>query len=109
MARRTGTPMTESELTIHISKDYVVKNGKRRYVFIDVLSPRIHRLSHDMDNSTKLYARYNQILHRGLYNTKIFYGLRAVDIDMPQEEDRTVSVRLNIIIGEGKDEAKKNF
>jgi hypothetical protein len=109
MARKIGTPLTESELTIYIPDDCVLKKGKRRYVFIDVLSPKIHRLSYDMDNSTRLYMRYNQILHRGLYNTGIFYGLRAIDIDMPQEEDRTVSVRLNIIIGEGKDEAKKNF
>jgi hypothetical protein len=109
MARKIGTPLTESELTVHISKDCVIKNGKRRYVFTGVLSPRIYRLSYDMDNSTRLYTRYNQILHRGLYNTGIFYGLRAINIDMPQEEDRTVSVRLNIIIGEGKDEAKKNF
>jgi hypothetical protein len=109
MARKTGTPLTESELTIYISSDCVIKNGKHRYVFIDVLSPRIHRLSYDIDNSTRLYTRYNQILHRGLYNIKIFYGLRAIDIDMPQEEARTVSVRLNIITGEGKDEAKKNF
>jgi hypothetical protein len=109
MARKAGTPLTESELTIHISNDHVIKNGKHRYVFIDVLSPRIYRLSYGMDNSARLYTRYNQILHRGLYNTGIFYGLRAIDIDMPQEKSRAVSVRLNIIIGEGKDEAKKNF
>jgi hypothetical protein len=109
MARKIGTPLTESELTVHIPADCILKKGRHRYVFIDVLSPRIYKLSDDTDNSVKLYMRYNQILHRGLYNTKIFYGLRAIDIDAPQEEGRTVSVRLNIIIGEGKDESKKNF
>jgi hypothetical protein len=107
MARKTGTPLTESEVTVHIPSGCVVKNGKHRYVFTDVLSPRIHRLSYGTDSTARLYTRYSQILRRGLYNTKVFYGLRAIDIDMPQE-DHTVSVQLNIIIGEGKDEAKKN-
>jgi hypothetical protein len=109
MARRIGTPLTESELKIHITKDCVLRNGKHQYVFIDVLSPKIHQLSHDVDGTTKLYIRYSQILYRGMYNTRSFYGLRAVDIDMPQDEDRTISVRLKIIIGEGKDEAQRNF
>jgi hypothetical protein len=41
-----------------------------------------------------------------MYNTKVFYGLRAIDIDKPQK-DSAVSVELEIVVGEGKDEAEK--
>jgi hypothetical protein len=109
MGRKTGTPLTESELTVYVTEDCVLKSGKRRYVFTDVLSPKIHRLSMDTDGSTKLYIRYSQILHRGLYNTGVFYGLRAIDIDKPQGEERTISARLKVVIGEGENEVKKIF
>jgi hypothetical protein len=41
-----------------------------------------------------------------MYNTKVLYGLRAIDIDKPQR-DLAVSVELEIIVGEGKDEDEK--
>jgi hypothetical protein len=41
-----------------------------------------------------------------MYNTKAIYGLRAIDIDKPQK-DLAVSIELEIIVGEGKDEAEK--
>jgi hypothetical protein len=107
MARKIGTPLTESELIIHIAENCVLKDGKHRYVFIDILSPKIYRLSHEVDGSTKLYVRFSQILYRGLYNTEMFYGLRAINIDLPQKE-WLVSVRLKIVIGEGEDEAKES-
>jgi hypothetical protein len=109
MARTAGTPLTESELEIHVTKDCVLRDGKRRYVFIDVLSPKIHRLSRALDGTTRLYIRYSQILHREMYNIKMFYGLRAINIDMPQKEEHSISVRLKIVTGEGKDEVQKNF
>jgi hypothetical protein len=109
MARKAGTPLTESELTIHVTKDCVLTDGKRRYVFTDVLSPKIRRLSRNTDGTIRLYTRYSQILYRGVYNVKTFYGLRAIDIDKPQNKERAVSVLLKIITGEGKDEIQKNF
>jgi hypothetical protein len=106
MARKIGTPLTESEVTIHVDEECVLQANEHRYVFIDVLSPKIYRLS-DKYGLRKLYVRFNTILHRGLYNTRIFYGLRAVDIDRPQEK-QTVSVQLEIVVGKGKDTVRKN-
>jgi hypothetical protein len=38
-----------------------------------------------------------------MYNTRQFYGLRAIDIDRPQIENLPVSIELQIFVGEGKD------
>jgi hypothetical protein len=50
-----------------------------------------------------MYQRFLQSLSRELYNQRSLYGLRAIDIDQPQREDIAVSVRLEIVVGEGED------
>jgi hypothetical protein len=102
MARPVGSALTESVLRIHIPEDWVIPQGKKRYVFASLLSARIITLSKSVLKTAKLYDRYRSALQRNLYNTKEFYGLTIIDIDKPQ--DTTVSVKLEIVVGEGKDE-----
>jgi hypothetical protein len=91
---------------LFVPEAWVLKSAKRRYVFIDAAQPKIFALSNKAYGSNKLSARFSQLLHRGMYNTKEFYGLRAIDVDKPQK-DLAVSVELEIIIGEGNDENEK--
>jgi hypothetical protein len=105
MARPVGSILTESILRLHIPEDCVIRQGKKRYVFAEILSSNIYALSKKMGTTRKFYSRFHQSVHRDIYNTKIFYGLKAIDIDNPQ--DKPVSARLEIIVGEGKDEIIK--
>jgi hypothetical protein len=107
MSRPAGSPLTESVLKIHIPEEYVLKQGKKRYVFAVVLSSSVYALSKEVTKTNRFYARFHQAVHRDTYNTKIFYGLKAIDIDNPQ--DKPVSARLEIIVGKGKDEIIKVF
>jgi hypothetical protein len=60
-------------------------------------------LSQQRFQTLKLYQRYAKSLERELYNQRTLYGLRAIDIDQPQKEGIAVSVRLEIVVGEGED------
>jgi hypothetical protein len=106
MARPVGSPVTRHLIKLHIPETWVLKKGKVRYAFVEALSPRVFRATEGA-NDTNVYSRYKQILHRGIYNVTELYGLRAIDIDVPQESERSVSVQLEIIVGEGKDEVRK--
>jgi hypothetical protein len=105
MARPVGSALTESVLRIHIPEDWVIPQGKKRYVFASLLSTPITTLSKKVSKTTKFYHRYRVALQRNLYNFQIFYGLKAIDIDNPQ--DTVVSAQLEIIVGDGKDEIIK--
>jgi hypothetical protein len=107
MARTIGTPLTRTDVKLHIPEDCVMKQGRRRYVFVDVLSPKIRQLSFNVFGSKKLYESYHKILYRELYNMKAFYGLRAIDIDKPMLDGIDVSVQLEIIVGEGEDSCSR--
>jgi hypothetical protein len=103
MGRPFGTPLVKERVKLFVPKEWVVRQAKHRYVFVDVVQPRIIlALSKSAYGSNKLSARFSQSLHRGLYNVKELYGLRAIDIDKPQK-DLAVSVELEIVAGEGKD------
>jgi hypothetical protein len=91
---------------LFVPEAWVLKSEGRRYTFLDALQSKIFTLSNNAYNSNKLSARFSQLLHRNMYNTKVFYGLRAIDIDKPQG-DLAVSVELEIVVGEGKDENEK--
>jgi hypothetical protein len=103
MSRPAGTPLVKERVKLFVPEEWVLRYAKRRYVFIDVVQPKVYALSNTAYSSNKLSARFNQLLHRNRYNTKYIYGLRAIDIDKPQK-DFAVSVELEIVIGEGKDE-----
>jgi hypothetical protein len=107
MARPVGTPRVHERVKLFVPEAWVIKSGRYRYIFLDAIQPKISALSISVYNSNKLSARFSQLLHRGMYNTKSIYGLRAIDIDRPQR-NLAVSVELKIIIGEGKDESEKN-
>jgi hypothetical protein len=107
MARPVGTPLVNERVKLFVPETWVIKSDKRRYVFIDAAQPKIFTLSNSVYNSNKLSARFSQLLHRNMYNTKILYGLRAIDIDKPQK-NLAVSVELEIVVGEGKDEIEKS-
>jgi hypothetical protein len=106
MARPFGTPLVRERVKLFVPEEWVVTAGKRRYVYVYAVQPKISALSNSVYNSNKLSARFSQLLHRGLYDTKILYGVRAIDIDAPQG-DLAVSVELEIMVGEGKDEIEK--
>jgi hypothetical protein len=103
MARPVGTPLTSGLMRLHIPEDWVLKQGRHRFVYAEVLSPRIHQVSLQSGGSNKIYHRFIQAVGRELYNQKAMHGLRAIDIDQPQREGIAVSVRLEIIVGEGED------
>jgi hypothetical protein len=103
MARRTGSPTIIGVAKLFISEDSIYKHGKHRYVFADVILPKVNELSKLYSKSDRMYQRFYQSLIRGLYNQIDLYGLRAIDIDQPQKPDLAVSVRLEFIIGEGTD------
>jgi hypothetical protein len=107
MARPVGSPLTKDKVKLFIPEEWVLKDGKRRYVFIGVLQPKVFRLSQNMWKSNKLAARFSQLIHRKLYNLATFYGLCAIDIDEPQRKTCAVSLELTITIGEGQDEVEK--
>ncbi|GHT59548.1 hypothetical protein FACS1894109_15690 [Spirochaetia bacterium] len=107
MAGKKGTPHGVITLKLHIPEDWVLKKGKVRYVFVDALSPKIWELSKQVDGTQKLAYRFSTILHRGLYSITELFGLRAINIDEPQNSERNVSVQFEIIVGEGKDEVWK--
>jgi hypothetical protein len=102
MARPAGTPLVRERVKLFVPEEWVIKSGKRRYIFVNAVQPKIFTLSNSVYNSNKLSARFSQLLHRNMYATKTFYGLRAIDIDTPQK-GAAVSVELEIIVGEGKD------
>jgi hypothetical protein len=106
VSRPIGTPLVKERIKLFVPEAWVLKSEKRRYIFIDAVQPKIYTLSNSVYNSNKLSARFSQLLHRNMYNTKVLYGLRAIDIDKPQK-DLAVSVELKIIVGEGKDENEK--
>jgi hypothetical protein len=103
MARPVGSPSTIGVARLYIPEDWVFRSNRHKYVFIDALSPKVRQLSFSHRCSFKLYQRFHQSLTRGLYNQRTLYGLRAIDIDQPQKEGIAVSVRLEIIVGEGED------
>jgi hypothetical protein len=107
MARQVGGILTESILRIHIPEDWVIPYEKKRYVYTTLLSARIITLSKKVSKTSKFYYRYRIGRQRNLYNNRMLYGLEAIDIDNPQ--DITVSAKLEIIVGEGKDEIIKVF
>jgi hypothetical protein len=107
MARPVGSPGTKHLIKLHIPEAWVLKKGKARYVFVEALSPKIWELSKTVDGAQKLAYRFSTILHRGLYSVTELYGLRAMNIDEPQNPKLSVSVQLEIIVGEGKDEVRK--
>jgi hypothetical protein len=84
-------------------EDWAVKRGKRRYVFVDALSPKVRQLSVQNDGSLKIYNRFYKTLFKESYNQETIHGLRAIDIDQPQKPGIGVPVRLEIIVGEGTD------
>jgi hypothetical protein len=98
-----GTPSETGVVKLYIPEDWVARQGRRKYVFVDALLPRIRQLSFHRFGSTKIYHRFIQAIARAIYNQKQLYGLRAIDIDQPQREGIAVSVRLEIIVGEGED------
>jgi hypothetical protein len=106
MARPIGTPLIEERVELFVPEVWVLKSGRRRYVFLDAIQPRITALSKKVYNSNKLSARFSQLLHRNMYNTKIIYGLHVIDIDKPQK-DLAVSVILEIRVSEGQDTTRK--
>jgi hypothetical protein len=106
MSRPIGTPLVKERVKLYVPEAWILKSAKRRYVFINAMQAKIFALSTSMYHSNKLSARFSQLLHRNMYNTKNFYGLLAIDIDTPQK-DLAVSVELEIIVGEGKDENEK--
>jgi hypothetical protein len=103
MARPVGSPLTVGIVKLYIPGDWVLRQGKHRYVFIDAIGQKVSKLSVQICGSTKIYQRFQQALSRERYNQKPLYGLRAIDIDQPQKADIAVSVRLEIIVGEGED------
>jgi hypothetical protein len=106
VSRPVGTPLVKDHVKLFVPEAWVLESEKHRYVFIDAVQPKIFALSNSVYNSNKLSARFSQLLHRSMYNTKVLYGLRAMDIDKPQK-DAAVSVELEIIVGEGKDGSEK--
>jgi hypothetical protein len=107
MARPVGTPLVNERVKLFVPETWVMNSDRHRYIFIDAIQPKIFTLSKTIYNSNKLSARFSQLLHRNMYNTKILYGLRAIDIDKPQK-NLAVSVELEIIAGEGKDATEKS-
>jgi hypothetical protein len=63
----------------------------------------MRQLSFQYFSTTKIYHRFIQAVGRGVYNQRLLYGLRAIDIDQPQKAGIAVSVRLEIVVGEGED------
>lgn len=106
MSRPVGTPLLTERVKLFVPATWVLRSGKRRYVFMDALQPRIFRISHIAYSSNRLSARFSQLVHRGMYNMKLLYGLTAIDIDQPQK-DYAVSVELEIVVGEGQDTTQK--
>jgi hypothetical protein len=102
-----GRPPATINITLYVPEDWTLRQNRRRDVFTDVLSARVRQLSNEAQDAFRLYNSFHTILHRGLYNTKIFYGKRAIDIDKPLRDGTAVSVRLKIIIGEGEDNYEK--
>jgi hypothetical protein len=107
MGRPVGSPLFAIDIALHVPEGWVLKHNRRRYVFIDALLSKIHQLSDKAYDSLRLYNNFSTTLHRGLYNTCVFYGKRAIDIDKPLREGVSVSVRPRIIIGEGEDSYEK--
>jgi hypothetical protein len=101
-----GTPLVKERVRLFIPEAWVLKSAGHRYVFTGALQPKVFALSANVYDSNRLSARFSQLLHRNMYNTKVLYGLRAIDIDRPQK-DFAVSVELEIVVGEGKDENEK--
>jgi hypothetical protein len=106
MARPIGTPLVNERVKLFVPETWVIKSDRHRYIFVDAMQSKIFKISNSVYNSNKLSARFSQLLHRNMYNTKILYGLRAIDIDKPQK-NLAVSVELEIIVGEGQDAARK--
>jgi hypothetical protein len=106
VSRPIGTPLVKERVKLFVPEAWVLESEKHRYIFINAVQAKLFALSNSVYNSNKLSARFSQLLHRGMYNTKVLYGLRAIDIDKPQK-DLAVSVELEIIVGEGKDEDEK--
>jgi hypothetical protein len=96
----------DERVELFVPEAWVLASHKRRYVFLDAVHPKITALSKKAYDSNRLSARFSQLLHRGRYNTKVLYGLKAIDIDQPQK-DLALSVVLEIIVGEGQDTARK--
>jgi hypothetical protein len=109
MAKSVGSPLTVSVVQLYIPEDWVAKQGKRRYAMVDALTFKVRQLSLRETKSLKLYQRFLQSLSRGLYNQRALFGLRAIDIDQPQRADIAVSVRLEIIVGEGEDSYEQGW
>jgi hypothetical protein len=107
MGRPAGSPLFAMNIALHVPEDWVLKQNRRRYVFMDALSPKIRQLSDAVHGSPRLYNSFHATLHKGLYNTKILYGLRAIDIDKPLRDGIVVSIRPRIIVGEGEDSYEK--
>jgi hypothetical protein len=103
MPRALGSPTIIGVAKLFIAEDWICEHNKHRYVFADVILPKVHEISTRYSQSKRLYGRFYQSLVRGLYNQTTLYGLRAIDIDQPQKPDLPVSVRLEFVIGEGED------
>jgi hypothetical protein len=106
VSRPVGTPLVKERVKLFVPEAWVLKSDRHRYIFIDAVQHKIFALSNSVYNSNKLSARFSQLLHRNMYNTKVLYGLNVIDIDKPQK-DLAVSVELVIVVGEGKDESEK--
>jgi hypothetical protein len=105
VSRPFGTPLVKERIKLFVPKEWVLTVDKRRYVYLHALQPKIFTLSNSVYKSSKLSARFSQLLHRNMYNTKILYGIGAVDIDTPQS--LAVSVELDITVGGGKDAVER--
>jgi hypothetical protein len=103
MARPFGTSTTKSVITLYIPEDWVFKAARKRYVFLEAVSPKIHQITASVTQSRVMYFRFKQMVGRELYNIAIFYGLQALNIDHPQDDKRNVSIALKIIVGTGQD------
>jgi hypothetical protein len=72
-----------------------------------MVSSKVRQMSNEVHGSLRLYNSFHVTLSKGLYNTKVIYGVRAIDIDKPLRDDIAVSIRPKIIVGEGEDSYEK--
>lgn len=101
MARITGTVEKEEMVVIPVMKHWIIRVKNTRYVYVDLVSPKVRKMSREMFGDVKIYSRFAQTVQRGLYNVVEIYGMKAINIDEPQ--DTIVSVRVKFVLSDDKD------
>jgi len=95
-----GKVDSEDLVTIPVLKEWVMTaqhgRNKIQYVFTGAFSNKVRKLSVETFGNLKMYQRFAQSVTRNLYNTTEIYGMKAINIDQPQES--IVSVRLKFVI-----------